>query len=520
MNQTSTALRLSLHDTCAINPYGLVPFLRWRNESARILLAASPIIVIGLLNMAMSIVDIAMLGRYDPEGLAAALIVSDLYSIVFNFSAGFAGVATQQVAAAIGARVRWQVCTIIRRTLLLVLLLGALGASIIFFSSRILEQLGIGHSGIARDYAALMSGTYVFMLLFALLRAVFSAMGRPGLAVLAIVVAVPVKATANYAFIYGAWGAAELGVAGAGLASLVVAVLMGGSLTAHIFTSPSFAAFEDPQPAPFDVLALWRIARSGILMGLVAVSETGVFLASTIVVGLFAPSELIVHGLTFRLFAICYLFVIAIGQAITIRMAFLHARGAGNLEVHAKRAILSCSLVLVALVLLVLVLGAAPLAQLVASTVETNGGLADHVASLLRIAGLTLAAVIPAHIITALLRAREDVVVPTGLAMTSYWGIAMTAMLLHAAAGHGAQGVWLSLLLGAAASSVCSSAYFWQLPGGRRSDLARAIWRKVQDRSKSGGKPAPAPVAKRPFAHPFHRAIHLHRALIYRQVSQ
>src|SRR6185436_13838911 len=121
-----------------------------------------------------------------------------------------------------------------------------------------------------------------------------------------------------------------------------------------------------------------------------------------------------------------------------------------------------------------------------------------------------------AHMITALLRAREDVVVPTGLTMTSYWGIAMTAMLLHAAAGHGAQGVWLSLLLGAAASSVCSSAYFWQLPGGRRSGLARAVWRKVQDRSKSGGKPAPAPVVKRPFAHPLYWAIHFHRALIYR----
>src|SRR5262245_46547147 len=227
MNQMSTGWRLSLPDAGAINPYGLVPFLRWRNELARILLTASPIVVIGLLNMAMSIVYIAMLGRYDPEGLAAALIVSDLYSIVFNFSAGFAGVATQQIAAAIGARVRWQVCTIVRRTLLLVLLLGALGAGIVFLSGRILEQLGIGHSGITSTYAALMAGTYAFMLLFALVRAALSAMGRPGLAVLAIVAAVPLKATANYVLIHGAWGAPELGVAGAGLASLLVAILMG-----------------------------------------------------------------------------------------------------------------------------------------------------------------------------------------------------------------------------------------------------------------------------------------------------
>lgn len=462
MSQTSTELRLPLVRTSDVNPRELLAFLRWRNELAKILLAASPIVLIGLLNMAMSIIDIVMLGRYNAEGLVTALIVSDLYSIVFNFSAGFAGLVTQQVAAAIGARVRWQVCTIVRRTLFLVLLLGALGAGTILFSARILEQLGARQSEVAAGYAAFMAGTYVFMLLFALIRAVLSAMGRPGVALLAIVAAVPLKVIANCAFIYGAWGAPELGVAGAGLGSLMVAVFMGGSLTAYLFASPSFAEFEDPEPAPLDFLELWQLARSGLLMGLVAVSETGVFLASTIVVGLFAPSELIVHALTFRLIAICYLFVVGIGQAVTIRMAYLHARAARNLEVHAKRAILSCGLALVALVLVLLVLGAAPLGQLLASTVETDAGLADRIATLLRIAGPTLAAVIPAHMITALLRAREDVVVPTGFTMTSYWGIALTAMLLLAAAGHGAQGVWLSLLLGASVSSVCFSAYLWQ----------------------------------------------------------
>ena len=291
MSQTSTELRPPLGRTGGVNLRDLLPFLRWRNELARILLTASPIVLIGLLNMAMSIIDIVMLGRYNAEGLATVLIVSDLYSIVFNFSAGFAGVATQQVAAAIGARVRWQVCTIVRRTLLLVLLLGVLGAAAILFSAWILEQLGVRQSEVAADYAAFMAGTYVFMLLFALIRAVFSAMGRPGLALLAIVAAVPLKAAGNYALIYGAWGAPELGVAGAGLASLAVAVLMSTSLMVYLFASPSFAVFDDPEPASLDFRELWRLTRSGFLMGLVAVSETGVFLASTIVIGLFAPNE-------------------------------------------------------------------------------------------------------------------------------------------------------------------------------------------------------------------------------------
>jgi MATE family multidrug resistance protein len=371
-------------------------------------------------------------------------------------------VVTPQVAAAIGARVRWQVCTIVRRIMLPVLVLGVLGTGLILFSAQLLEGLGVRHARGAGTYAALMAGSYLFMLLFALARAVLSAMGRPRFALLAIAAALPLKVAANFAFIHGAWGAPELGVAGAGLASLLVAVLMGGSLTLYLFASPSFAEFDDPEPAPVDILQMWRLARSGLLMGLVAVSETGVFLASTIVVGVFAAHEIVVHAVTFRLMAVGYLFVIGIGQAVTIRMAYLHARAARSPEVHAKRAIASCGLALAAIVLGLLVPGADWLGRLLAATIATEAELADlarRIADLLPIAGPTLAAMIPAHMITALLRARDDVLVPAGFTMASYWGIALTAMLVLAGSGRGAEGVWLSLLLGAAISSACFCAY-------------------------------------------------------------
>lgn len=468
MRQTPAQLRLPFPRWGSIDLSRRIQLLRCWTELTGLLVTASPIVLIGLLTMTMSIVDVVMLGRYDAEGLAAAVVVSDLYSIVFNFTAGFAGVVTPQVAAAIGARVRWHVCTIVRRTLLLVLLLGVLGAGAIFFSARLLEGLGVRHADAAGTYAALMAGTYLFMLLFALARAVLSAMGRPRFALLAIAAALPIKVAANFAFIYGAWGAPELGVAGAGLASLAVAVLMGGSLTLYLFLSPSFAEFDDLERTPFDLKQLWQLARSGLLMGLIAVSETGVFLASTIVVGIFAPHELVVHAVTFRLMAVGYLFVVGIGQAVTIRMAYLHARAARSLEVHARRAIASCSLALAAIVLGLLVPGAAPLGRLLAATVATDAepaGLAGRIAGLLPIAGPTLAAMIPAHMITALLRARDDVIVPAGFTMASYWGIGLTAMLLLAAAGRGAEGVWLSLLGGAALSSASFCAYLWTLKG-------------------------------------------------------
>jgi MATE family multidrug resistance protein len=447
----------------------------WRGELGTLLAAASPIVLIGILGMAMSIADVVMLGRFDPEGLATTVVVSDLYSIIFNFSAGFAGVVTPQVATALGARVRWQVCTIVRRTLLLVLMLGIAGATLILCSSWLLAAAGVQQSATGGAYAACMAGTYLFMVLFALVRAVLSAMGRPGAAMLAISAALPVKICANYIFISGAWGMPALGATGAGLASFLVAVLMGGSLLSYLWFSKSFAEFdylpEDAfeMPSTFVIPGARVLAASGALLGLTAVAETGVFLASTIVVGMFAASDLIAHALAFRALATGYLLIAAIGQAVTMRVAYLAARSARGLERHAVQAIVCFGLALIAVILLVMVAAAAPLGRFLASTIDGGGHLAAPTADLLRIAGLTLAALVPAHMITALLRARQRVGIPTGVLLVCYWGLALGGMLLACKAGFGAWGTWTSLLLGAVASSLVFAVYFVRTTSAERS---------------------------------------------------
>jgi MATE family multidrug resistance protein len=197
-------------------------------------------------------------------------------------------------------------------------------------------------------------------------------------------------------------------------------------------------------------------------MGVTAVSETGVFLASTLVVGLLARQDMLAHALAFRAMAVCYLFVAGLGQAATIRMAFLGARAVGDRQARAARAIALSSLGLIGVVLALLLPGADRLAHALAATVAAQDGLDDGIAALLPLAGLTLAALVPGHAITALLRARNDVAFPTGSAVLSYWGVALAAMLLLAGAGLGARGAWLSLLLGASLCSACLAAYLWK----------------------------------------------------------
>ena len=65
-----------------------VRVLRLWTETGRIVAAASPVALIGLLNMMLGLTDMVMVGRYDPTGLGAIVVVGDLNSIVFNCKCG------------------------------------------------------------------------------------------------------------------------------------------------------------------------------------------------------------------------------------------------------------------------------------------------------------------------------------------------------------------------------------------------------------------------------------------------
>jgi MATE family multidrug resistance protein len=178
------------------------------------------------------------------------------------------------------------------------------------------------------------------------------------------------------------------------------------------------------------------------------------------VVGMFAANDLIVHALAFRALATGYLLIAAVGQAATLRMAYLGARSAKGLERHALRAVLSFSVALIAIILLVMVAGATPLGRVLASTIEGGAYLAAPTADLLRVAGLTLAALVPAHMFAALLRARRIAGMPTALMLACYWGVGLGLMLLLCKMGLGALGSWTSLLIGAVAASTAFAVYF------------------------------------------------------------
>jgi MATE family multidrug resistance protein len=441
--------------------------MRVRAECGHLVAVASPVALLGLMNMALGLTDMVMVGRFDPQGLAAIVVMGDLYSIVLNFTAGFAGLVAPHVANAIGARVAWQVCTIVQRIVILVAALALLGMVLIWNAAPILEAVGVrlDQPQITRDYAHYMAGAFGFMVLFAFGRHVLGAVARSGFAIGAIVLALPLNALANHVLMGGVFGWSGLGVAGAGLASLVVAIGMGGSVIAYVFLSPSFGRYRAPVMPPVFVLSeLLALMRPAVLMGLAAIAETGPFLCATILVGAVAADDLMAHGLAFRVMAVCYLLLAGLGQAVTLRIAFLRGRSAHRREEHAIRTMGLLGFALCAGILALFGLNPTLVAWAVACGVGfAEPELVSETAALLPLTGLALAAAVPAHLVCAVMRARGQARAALAVFATGHSCAGMMAMALLGATGFGAAGVWSGLVLGASIGSACA---LWRLKSG------------------------------------------------------
>src|SRR5690606_19042052 len=93
------------HASHRVRRVTLVRFMATKLEGRHLVAVASPVALLGLLNMSLGITDMVMVGWFDSQGLAAIFVIGDLYSIAFNFTAGFAGLVAPYAAKAIGARV-------------------------------------------------------------------------------------------------------------------------------------------------------------------------------------------------------------------------------------------------------------------------------------------------------------------------------------------------------------------------------------------------------------------------------
>ncbi len=185
---------------------------------------AWPVILSQVLASAVSLVDIAMLGRLGSSSLAAVGYVTQIFllSQAVLFAIGVAGVALMSRAIGAGDLVRAR--TTLTSCLGISITVAAVLAAAVLAAPRALLGLLNAKPEVIEMALPYLRFSMASTLLFAIsitLECGFRAMRdtRTPLAVAVVVTAV--KTTANYLLIFGPFGLPKLGLAGAGIATLV-----------------------------------------------------------------------------------------------------------------------------------------------------------------------------------------------------------------------------------------------------------------------------------------------------------
>ena len=450
----------------------MTPQLTNKAHARAILVLGLPLIGSHLAQMLLHVSDMVMLGWYGVAELAAAVIATSSFFVIFILGAGFAQAVMPMVATAIGRGDDVQVRRDTRMGLWLSIAYGVVVYPLFWWSEPLL--LGLGQkpevAALGQDFLRIAGLGMIPALLVMVLKSYLAALERTQVVLWVTLAAVGVNIAVGWALIFGNWGAPELGVEGAAIASVVVQLLTAVVLAVYAVRVQDLRRFRLFQRfwRP-DWQALRQVFKLGMPIGLTSLAEGGMFEASAIMMGWVGTVQLAAHGIALQAAALTFMVHLGLSNATTVRTAL--ASGAGDKAGVRRGGRVAIGLTMVfALAVVILFLAfPTPIISVFLDTAKPEAGqILAFGTSLLAVAALFQFADSLQVMALGLLRGVKDTRVPMWIAALSYWGIGIPASYLLAfKAGYGGVGLWLGLVIGLSVAAGLLMTRFWTKASNR-----------------------------------------------------
>ena len=286
-----------------------------------------PLIGGHLAQMAIGVTDTVMLGWYGVEALAAVTLASTFFFVLFICGSGFASAVMPMVASYHAAQDETSIRRATRMGLWLSFGFGLLALPLMVNAAPILRLMGHEEAVVTlgSDYLRVAGWGILPALFVMVLKSYLAALERTQVVLWITVLAAVCNALVNYALIFGNWGAPELGVTGAAIASLSTQVvsLVGVVLYVKIVL-PQHDLFRRIWRADFDMLA--QVFRLGWPISITLLSEVGLFAASAVMMGWLGTVPLAAHGVAVQLASITFMVHLGLSNAATVRAGNAYGR--------------------------------------------------------------------------------------------------------------------------------------------------------------------------------------------------
>ncbi len=424
-----------------------------KTELKKTIILSLPIVVGQLGQMLMSVVDNIMVGKIGAQALAAASIANAMFTLIMVVGFGLSMAVTPLTAIAFGAGNDKECGVVLRQSIIVNVFTGLLLCGVTIGVSESLQYMNQPTAivGPASLYMKVLGLSMIPLMLFQSYRQFAEGVSYLKPAMFITLLANLVNILANWIFIYGNLGAPELGLTGAGIATISSRTFMAITLMIVVAKSPILKRFDPTlNYRKIDFSMMRRLLSIGIPAGFQYFFEVSAFAASSVMIGWMGTTQLAAHQIALNLASISFMVAMGISAAGTIRVS----NAVGRKDVRGTRiagfsaTFLCAGFMAAAGLVFVLFRSYFPTLYISDEAVIKMSASLLVIVAFFQISDGTQAVGI------GILRGITDMKVPTLITLTAYWIIGLPCgYILGFTFDFGIFGIWYGLLISLTASA-------------------------------------------------------------------
>jgi MATE family multidrug resistance protein len=436
-----------------------------RGELKELLLLGWPLVLAQLAQNALFTTDVIMIGWLGSKYLAAATLANALFVGIQLFGVGVTSAVAPLVAQARGSGNLRAIRKTVQMGLWLSVVLVVLLLPLAWNIKPI--YLAIGQdpelSALAESFVHTAVWLFVPAFMIVVLRSFLSALGATRVILVITLAGIPLNVLFNYALIFGNFGFPRLELAGAGIATTLVNVVMLLMMVAYIVLHKRHRRFHifARLSAP-DLPAFLQLLKIGLPIGLMLLAEVSLFTCASLLQGWIGEAEVAAHAVALQLSATAFMVPLGLSQATTVRVGLALGQGDRHGVGIAGWTAFGVTLAFMSSTALLMVLFPHQLVGLfLDGTVAENMRPLSMAATFLSVAALYQLADGGQVAMAAALRGISDTRMPLVIALIGYWGVGFpTSYIAGFVFGLGGMGIWYGLAAGLGAVAVALTVRF------------------------------------------------------------
>lgn len=415
---------------------------------------AGPIICASLLQVANGFIDTIMLGRFNPQHLAAGALGASVWVFVMLAGMGFTMGLAPITAQLNGAGKNEKIAGVFQQGVWLCLMIGIVIFILLRLISNALEFFGQDPSivPLVKDYLYIVSWGLFASQLYLAGRYLSDGIEYTRPMMMIQLVLLPINALGNYLLIFGNMGFPEWGVKGAAISTSITMVtglifmVINLIFNKHYGSLRLFFGLQGPRIGPlYDILAI------SVPIAIAMILETALFVSIALLMGNLGVLPLAGHQIAINYASLMFMIPLGFSMAATVRVGnavgrrdYSEAKMRGWVAIGLSTLFMICS----AIILLIF-------NEQIAKVYTNNDQVVSVAAGLLTLAGLFQISDGIQVSASGALRGYKDTKIPMLINFFGYWMIGFPlAYYLAFRLNYQAEGLWWGLIAGLSTTAV------------------------------------------------------------------